>query len=312
MTNYWWVNHNQTFEQESQGGYLWSPKREANGARSQFYDNMHKARVGDLVVSFAGARIRAIGRVDSEAVTAPKPAAFGAVGLNWAASGWLLPVSWSSVLHEPKPADYLADIAPLLPDKYSPIIASSGRGSQKAYLAAISEALFKQVLLLTGGTVGYARPAIDAGTWVALQEAAQVQQLYQDKSLSDTQRERLIAARSGQGVFRDNLLKSDEACVITGVTDPRLLRASHIVPWRDCKTAEDRLSAANGLLLTPMFDHLFDRKLMTFDEYGQPVLSSTLSAVDTNRLALSGLKGRYSLRHHEAYLAIHRQEFFIR
>ena len=24
---YWWVNQNQTFRQEIEGGYLWSPKR---------------------------------------------------------------------------------------------------------------------------------------------------------------------------------------------------------------------------------------------------------------------------------------------
>jgi hypothetical protein len=30
---YWWVNQNQTFRQEIAGGYLWSPKRNANGAR---------------------------------------------------------------------------------------------------------------------------------------------------------------------------------------------------------------------------------------------------------------------------------------
>ena len=31
---YWWVNQNQTFRQEISGGYLWSPKRNSNGARN--------------------------------------------------------------------------------------------------------------------------------------------------------------------------------------------------------------------------------------------------------------------------------------
>ena len=35
MAKYWWVNHSQTFHQEIDGGYLWSPKTEASGARSQ-------------------------------------------------------------------------------------------------------------------------------------------------------------------------------------------------------------------------------------------------------------------------------------
>jgi putative restriction endonuclease len=83
---YWWANHNQTFAQERGEGYLWSPKRESNGARSQFYDNMHVARAGDMVVSFADRRIKAIGQVAREAVTAPKPTTFGETGANWAES----------------------------------------------------------------------------------------------------------------------------------------------------------------------------------------------------------------------------------
>jgi putative restriction endonuclease len=27
---YWWVNQNQTYRHEFQGGYLWSPKRNAS------------------------------------------------------------------------------------------------------------------------------------------------------------------------------------------------------------------------------------------------------------------------------------------
>ena len=32
----WWVNQNQTFRHELAGGYLWPPKRNANGARNSF------------------------------------------------------------------------------------------------------------------------------------------------------------------------------------------------------------------------------------------------------------------------------------
>jgi hypothetical protein len=35
---YWWVNQNQTYQQEIEGGYLWSPRRNANGARNPFYE----------------------------------------------------------------------------------------------------------------------------------------------------------------------------------------------------------------------------------------------------------------------------------
>jgi putative restriction endonuclease len=51
MTQFWWVNHKQTARQEIEGQYLWSPKTQSNGARSQFYDNMREASPGDLVLS---------------------------------------------------------------------------------------------------------------------------------------------------------------------------------------------------------------------------------------------------------------------
>ena len=48
---YWWVNQNQTFRQEITGGYLWSPKRNADG-KQQIYvrwmDSGQTARITNL------------------------------------------------------------------------------------------------------------------------------------------------------------------------------------------------------------------------------------------------------------------------
>jgi hypothetical protein len=50
---FWWVNQNQTFRQEVKGGYLWSPKLKADGARNPFYDSMREVSPGDIVFSFS-------------------------------------------------------------------------------------------------------------------------------------------------------------------------------------------------------------------------------------------------------------------
>jgi hypothetical protein len=47
--HYWWVNQAQTHCHEIAGGYPWSPKRNANNARNQFYENMKIVAPGDLV-----------------------------------------------------------------------------------------------------------------------------------------------------------------------------------------------------------------------------------------------------------------------
>jgi putative restriction endonuclease len=52
--------------------------------------------------------------------------------------------------------------------------------------------------------------------------------------LDGTIRKAAIEARRGQGRFRLNVEAVEQACCVTGVTDPRLLRASHIKPWRSC------------------------------------------------------------------------------
>jgi putative restriction endonuclease len=79
---YWWVNQNQTFRQEVDGGYLWSPKRNANGTRNPFYEFMREVSPGDLILSFMDTRIQAIGIGQSYCWENPKPLEFGGAGPN--------------------------------------------------------------------------------------------------------------------------------------------------------------------------------------------------------------------------------------
>ena len=58
---YWWVNQNQTYRHEVQGGYLWSPKRNANGARNPFYESMREVAPGDLIFSFMDTKSSLLG-----------------------------------------------------------------------------------------------------------------------------------------------------------------------------------------------------------------------------------------------------------
>jgi putative restriction endonuclease len=85
---YWWVNQNQTFHQEIAGGYLWSPKRNANGARSPFYESMREVSPGDVIFSFVDTRVASIGTAKSYCWECPKPIEFGSAGQNWENVGW--------------------------------------------------------------------------------------------------------------------------------------------------------------------------------------------------------------------------------
>lgn len=98
---------------------------------------------------------------------------------------------------------------------------------------------------------------------------ADIKDLLQDRGLKKTEREQLIAARVGQGDFRQQLLtKWDHQCAVTSCNLPAVLKASHIVAWRDATNGE-RLDCENGLLLVATLDALFDAGFVSFDDHGK-------------------------------------------
>lgn len=118
---HWWVNQNQTFEQETRGGYLWSPKRSANDHRNPFYEFMREVAPGDVVFSFYKTRIHAIGIAESFCYECPKPAEFGSAGPNWANVGWKIDVRFVPAPSPLRPADHMYVLAPLLTERYAPL-----------------------------------------------------------------------------------------------------------------------------------------------------------------------------------------------
>src|SRR5690349_18433251 len=118
---YWWVNQNQTYRHEIAGGYLWSPKRK-KGGRNPFYEFMREVAPGDLVLSFANTFISAFGIARSYAYEAPKPQEFGSSGRNWDAIGWQVDVEFHEVSTRFRPADWIDELRPHLPDRYSPLL----------------------------------------------------------------------------------------------------------------------------------------------------------------------------------------------
>lgn len=93
---FWWVDHKQTRDHEVRGGYLWSPMRNANGSFNQTYENMRLGRPDDIVFSYAGTRIGAVGRVIDAASACPKPDEFGSAGDYWSNEGWMVEVDFKT------------------------------------------------------------------------------------------------------------------------------------------------------------------------------------------------------------------------
>jgi len=309
---YWWVNHKQTRDYEVRGDYLWSPKRNANGVRNQSYDNMTLAKPGDLVFSYANGRLGAIGRVTSSAYASPKPAEFGTVGDYWSNEGWLLDVRFAQVARPIRPRDHIGAIGPLLPAQYAPVRAN-GSGNQGIYLAAISDTM--GMLLMTLLHANEIRE-LDYQTEYLVERSPDpevlddIHRVELDTSITETQRLQLSKARVGQGLFRKRVILFDEGvCRVTGVSDQRLLIASHIKPWRTASNGE-RLNGHNGILLSPHVDTLFDERLITFEDDGRIRTHPSLSNDVLDRWAIDPTKKIEKFRKEQyEFLAHHRSAF---
>lgn len=304
---YWWVNQNQTFRAEVRGSFMWSPKRNANGARNQFYENMREVSPGDVVFSFCDTRIKAVGVVTGDAQTGPKPD-FGNAGLNWSQEGWFVPVDYCVLSNQIRPKDHSAILRPFLPAKYSPL-QETGDGLQSVYLAELPQPLADTLIALIGEAY-----------WDAYSTIAAFHNVHEDDELptapvdgtivGPTFREQVVRARRGQGVFRANVLLREEACRVTGVDEPRHLKASHIKPWRHATDAE-RLDGANGLLLSPHIDHLFDEGYITFSSDQQLVIVPEVRDKLLDAWGIdAGVRVGEFTREQSAYLDYHRMNAF--
>lgn len=127
-------------------------------------------------------------------------------------------------------------------------------------------------------------------------------------SLPETTRKSLVDARIGQGQFREELVNYWKGCAVTGCKVHKMLRASHIKPWRDSDNA-DRLDPFNGLLLTANLDLAFDQGFISFDSDGSILIKS--DQLNKEALTLLSIKHNMKLLHiadnHQSFLAEHRR-----
>lgn len=128
-------------------------------------------------------------------------------------------------------------------------------------------------------------------------------------SAKGTEVERMVRQRIGQYAYRKAMLDYwGNACAVTGLQMPEVLRASHAKPWAECETDAERLDVYNGFLLTANLDALFDRFLISFDDAGKIIISNFISSQQCKQLNLDkDMKLRWISPEHLSYLIYHRQ-----
>ena len=123
--------------------------------------------------------------------------------------------------------------------------------------------------------------------------------------------------RIKQSFFRKAVLSSYRGrCCMSGLSEPRLLIASHIVPWS--KDKANRLNPSNGLCLSAIHDRAFDKGLITLTTDWRVVVSDVLRRHDepfVNQV-LQSLEGKQielpqRFLPEQAFLLRHRKEVFL-
>ena len=119
-------------------------------------------------------------------------------------------------------------------------------------------------------------------------------------------------AREGQEGYRKKLLEECPFCPITMINEEALLIASHIKPWAVSDSFE-RTDPNNGFILSPLYDKLFDRGYITFNDDKRVLVSNWLSRQDRMRIGIADHQHLQFLPLNDArmkYLEYHRDMVF--
>jgi len=125
---------------------------------------------------------------------------------------------------------------------------------------------------------------------------------------NSTERVGLVTSRVGQGAYRKCIIHRWEyQCAVTKFNKIEILIASHIVPWSKANDNE-RLDVHNGILLSPVYDALFDRHLISFDSTGKILLSNSIQPEAYEKIGVSGKEHILKLsKYNFSYLDRHRE-----
>lgn len=197
-----------------------------------------------------------------------------------------------------------------------PAITSTGRKGLEG-VSITDKAMWKEMQSDWEQFALEAQQALRALGSATVSEAETSDTLIPDETVDYTGSNKTIQTtiRIGQDFFRRAVLSAyDYRCCITGLAVPRLLVASHIVPWR--VDAKNRLNPRNGLCLSMLHDKAFDVGIITISEKMTVRVSrkhtdkadiffrSALSAYDGKPIALPE-----KFRPAEEFLAYHRNVF---
>lgn len=118
-------------------------------------------------------------------------------------------------------------------------------------------------------------------------------------------------ARTGQAKYKRELVQIFNECPFTHIMDERVLVASHILPYASCNSSQ-KYDVENGLLLSPLYDKLFDKGFITFDQQGNLRRTIWLSPAEWAKIPLNyNVEDLHLTNQRKAYLQFHETYVFL-
>lgn len=142
-----------------------------------------------------------------------------------------------------------------------------------------------------------------------IDEATTIEEEFSKLHLLGTDKAALIKQRINQGIFRKMLLSRFPKCCLCGVSNHRLLVASHIKPWKDA-SPEERVDIDNGFIMCPNHDKVFDGGLISFDDSGRIIISDKLDSINRVFLNVNEDMTISLFDGNKKYLEYHRNNIF--
>ena len=260
---------------------------------------MTNLKPADIVFNYCRGFVVGYCEIKTTHFLAPQPIEFN-VDVEWENEGYMVDAVYVLFTVPIAIKTAYENIHQFLPEKYSPINKAGEKLKIKAnqgYLyqsnQKVAQALFK--LANIKYNENYNNEINEEETPYELPK--------------ETSRQNLTTSRIGQGAFRQRVLRRwDYKCAVNGTSIIEILIASHIVPWREANDKE-RLDVENGLLLSPNYDALFDKYLISFDDQGKIILSKALDTEDFQKLGITGVEKIENLTPQNAkYLERHRKK----
>lgn len=292
---YYWVNQGKTYNEENKGGYLWAPLKNTLNHTVFHWETMNDLKTNDIVFNYCKGYLVGYCIVTSLPYEIEIPPEFKRTN-DWNIDGRMVNAEYHKFEKSISLKELYENIKTLLPLKHSPITNNPIKANQ-GYLYKISDDCGFKIQETTNTTIAHDATSTNTA------------EIPTTDIPDTTSRKGLITSRIGQGAYRRKVLQRwQNKCAVTGCSITEILIASHIKPWRESNDQE-RLDVNNGILLSPKYDALFDRHLISFEDTGEIIISKKLTLDSLGDLKLSGKERINNLTEaNKTYLAHHRKK----